>query len=124
MDSRNHRQARASTGPAGAVSGRLTELLAAIDRPSALAFVDQQIGPVLVYDREHGSDLTDQLERALDELASQPLDRPTTPRPLPPGVMHALELLNADLDRPSDRLALHLALKLHRTHTGRGVASP
>jgi hypothetical protein len=106
------------------MSGRLRELLAAIDRPAALAFVDQQIGPVLVYDREHGSDLTDQLEGALDELASQPLDRPTTPRPLPPGAMHGLELLNADLDRPSDRLALHLALKLHRTHAGRGVASP
>ena len=112
------------------MSGRLTELLAAIDRPSALAFVEEQIGVVLVYDEKHDSDLTDQLEQALDELASQPLDRPTTARPLAPGVRHALELLNADLDRPSDRLALHLALKLHRMHAGaprgrRGeVASP
>jgi hypothetical protein len=113
------------------MSGRLAELLAAIDRPSALAFVDEQIGPLLAYDREHGSDLTDQLERALDDLASRPLDPPAAPepRPLPPGVGQALELLRADLDRPSDRLALHLALKLHRTRTrepgaGRpGVAS-
>jgi hypothetical protein len=100
------------------MSGRLTELLAGIDRPSALAFVEEQIGLLLVYDDEHGSDLTDQLEQALDELASQPLDRPTTARPLPPDVKHALELLTADLDRPSDRLALHLALKLHRMHAG------
>jgi hypothetical protein len=112
------------------MSGRLTELLAAIHRPSALAFVEEQIGVVLVYDSEHGSDLTDQLEQALDELASQPLDRPTTTGPLPPGVVHALELLNADLERPSDRLALHLALKLHGMHAGArggrrgGVASP
>jgi hypothetical protein len=104
------------------MSGGLTELLAAIDRPSALAFVEEQIGVVLVYDSEHGSDLTDQLEQALDELASQPLDRPTTPRPLPPDVMHALDLLNADLDRPSDRLALHLALKLHRSSASRSRA--
>jgi hypothetical protein len=112
------------------MSGRLTELLAAIDRRSALAFVDQQIGPLLAYDKEHGSDLTDRLERVLDDLASQPVDRPTTPRLLSPGVVHALELLNADLDRPSDRLALHLALKLHGLHAAqrggrrRGVASP
>jgi hypothetical protein len=110
------------------MSGRLTELLA--DRPSALAFVGEQIGVVLVYDEEHGSNLTGQLEQALDELASRPLDRPATPRPHPPGVTHALELLNADLDRPSDRLALHLALKLHRMHAGAldarrgGLASP
>jgi hypothetical protein len=112
------------------MSGRLTELLAAIDRSSALAFVDEQVGPLLAYDGEHGSDLTDQLERALDDRASQPLDPPTAPRPLPAGVMQALDLLGADLDRPSDRLALHLALKLHRIHAPqpggrrRGVANP
>jgi hypothetical protein len=112
------------------MSGRLPELLAAIDRLAAFAFVEEQIGVVLVYDEEHGSDLTSQLEQALDELASQPLDRPTTQRPLAPGVIHALELLNADLDRPSDRLALHLAFKLHRMHAGApggrrgGMASP
>lgn len=128
MERAEHRQPPTSTRPAGAMSGRLAELLAAIDRPSALAFVEEQIGVVLVYDEEHGSDLTGQLEQALD--ASQPPDRPTTAGPLPPGVMHALELLHADLDRPSDRLALHLALKLHRMHAGApggrrgGVASP
>jgi hypothetical protein len=111
------------------MKGRLTELLAAIDRPSALLFVEEQIGPLLAHDREHGRDLAGQLEQALDDLAGQPLDPPTTPRPLPGGVVHALELLNADLDRPSDRLAIHLALKLHRMHTRdpgaprRGVAS-
>jgi hypothetical protein len=113
------------------MSGRLNELLAAIDRSSALVFVDEQIGPLLAYDTEHGSDLTEQLERALDDLAGRPLDPPATPPPAPlsPGVRRALELLGADLDRPSDRLALHLALKLHRLHAGerggprRGVAS-
>ena len=114
------------------MSGRLTELLAAIDRPSALRFVDEQLGPVLAYDRDHGTDLTDQLERTLEGLASRPLDPPASPQPepTPPGVRTALELLHADLDRPSDRLALHLALKLHRLHAGergprrRGVVSP
>src|SRR5688572_28080394 len=90
-ESRIHRPPPTSTRPAGSMSGRLAELLAAIDRPSALAFVEEQIGVVLVYDEEHGSDLTDQLELALDELARQPLDQPTTAGPLPPGVMHALE---------------------------------
>ena len=52
------------------MSGRLIKLLAAIDRHSALAFADAQIGPVLNHDREHGSDLTDQLERALDDLSA------------------------------------------------------
>ena len=114
------------------MSGRLTELLAAIDRSSALAFVDEQIGPLLAYDREHASDLTDQLERALDDLASRPLDPPATPEPgpLPAAVGRALDLLHSDLDRPSDRLALHLALKLHRLYARErgsrrgGVASP
>jgi hypothetical protein len=90
-EGRIHREARTSTRSTGAMSGRLIELLAAIDRPSALAFVDRQIGLLLAYDNQHDSDLTDQLERALDELASLPLDRPTTPRELPHGVMHALE---------------------------------
>ena len=112
------------------MTDRLTALLGAIDRPSALAFVDEQIGPLLAYDREHGSDLTDQLERALDDLAGRALDPPPAPLPRSPGVEQALELLVADLDRPSDRLALHLALKLHRLHARqpggrrRGVVSP
>ena len=115
MESRNRRQ------PRTLVSGsRLVELLAAIDRPSALAFIDEQIGAVLDYDSEHGSDLTAQLEQALDDFASQRLDPPHPQlRPLPIGVIHALELLDADLNRPSDRLALHLALKLRRLHSGR-----
>jgi hypothetical protein len=43
--------------------------------PCALAFVDQQIGLLLAYDNEHDSDLTDQLERALDEPASHSIGR-------------------------------------------------
>ena len=101
------------------MSGRLTELLAAIDRPCALAFVDQQIGLLLAYDNEHDSDLTDQLERALDELASQPLDRPTTPARTP-AWRDARPRAAERRPQPSDRLALHLALKLHRMQTAAG----
>jgi DNA-binding PucR family transcriptional regulator len=118
VESRIHRQARTSTNrPGRAVSGRLSELLRAIDRPAARAFVEEQIGPLLAYDSSNGSDLADQLERALDDLASQPLEAPSTPHPLSAGVMQALELLGADLNRPSDRLTLHLALKLHGIHS-------
>lgn len=114
------------------MSDGLTELLAAIDRSTALVFVDEQLGPLLAHDRRHGTDLTGELERTLDDLASRPIDRPasTPPGPLPAGVGQALELLGADLDRPADRLVLHVALKLHRLHAGerggprRGVATP
>ena len=114
------------------MSGRLEELLAAVDRSSALVFVEDQLGPLLAYDRRHGTDLTGELERTLDDLASRPLDRPASarPAPLPAGVGQALELLGADLDRPPDRLALHLALKLRTLHAGdpgrrrRGAATP
>jgi hypothetical protein len=113
------------------MSGRLTELLAAIDRSTALVFVDEQLGPLLAHDRRRGTDLTGELERTLDDLASRPIDWPgTRPGPLPAEVGQALELLGADLDRPADRLALHIALKLRRLHAGerggprRGVATP
>jgi sugar diacid utilization regulator len=92
----------------------LVGLLETIDRRRAAAFVTSQIGPLLSYDRAHGTHLADVLEIGLDipdrEEAARAayMHRNTLRRHL----NHALELIDRDLTHPDERLAVHLALKL------------
>ena len=94
----------------------LRRLLATLDARSAIAFVEAQLAPLAAYDLEHGTTLERVLELALDHE-----DRATAARA---AFMHrntfrrqlgkARELLEADLDAPEERLAVHVALKLRR----------
>jgi sugar diacid utilization regulator len=92
----------------------LLGLLETLDRRRAAAFVTSQIGPLLTYDRAHGSHLADVLEIGLDmpdrnEAAKAAyMHRNTLRRHL----NHALELVDRDLSHPDERLAVHVALKL------------
>jgi PucR C-terminal helix-turn-helix domain len=87
-----------------------------LDRQPALAFLDGTIGGLLRHDADRGSDLAHILELALDfprrddAAHAGYMHRNTFRRRL----NHALELVEADLEDPDDRLALHVALKLRR----------
>ncbi len=92
----------------------LRPVLEMVDVRDASALVDDQLAKLAAYDREHGTDLQRVLELALDhdsrnEAASAAfMHRNTFRRQL----RTALEFVDADLDCPEERLALHLALKL------------
>lgn len=94
----------------------LARLLDHVSPPSARAFVNQCVGRLTEHDRRHGSSLTHTLELALqhprrdDAARAAFMHRNTFRRRL----QQALELIDADLDDPDQRLALHVALKLQR----------
>lgn len=94
----------------------LDRLLEGINPARAQAFVGQCVGTLLAYDERHGSGLASTLELALeyprrdDAARAAFMHRNTFRRRL----QQALELIDADLDDPDQRLALHVALKLHR----------
>jgi len=89
-------------------------LLARVDERAAAAFVEHELAELAAYDREHGTDLLRILELALDHqdrgsaADAAYMHRNTFRRQL----ATALRLLDADLEQPEERLALHLALKL------------
>jgi sugar diacid utilization regulator len=80
----------------------------------ARRFVDDRVGALIAWDREHGSDLLLVLEAALDlprlDQAAQRcfMHRNTFRQRL----KLALEVLGESLDEPNARLAAHVALKL------------
>jgi DNA-binding PucR family transcriptional regulator len=92
----------------------LASLLATIEPREALAFVEGQLAPLRRYDHEHGTNLQRVLELALDHENRNAaahaafLHRNTFRRQL----ARALELIDADLSCPEERLALHVALKM------------
>lgn len=94
----------------------LDRLLENVNPARAQSFVNQWVGALLAYDKRHGTSLASTLELALenprrDEAARAAfMHRNTFRRRL----QQALELISADLDDPDQRLALHVALKLHR----------
>lgn len=94
----------------------LDRLLENVSPARAQSFVNQCVGALLAYDERHGTSLASTLELALenprrDEAARAAfMHRNTFRRRL----QQALELIGADLDDPDQRLALHVALKLHR----------
>jgi sugar diacid utilization regulator len=100
-----------------ALEGLLSE---SVDPAEARRFVDDLLGALIAWDREHRSDLRRVLEAALDfprhDLAAQRcfMHRNTFRHRL----QRARDLLGEDLDDPQTRLAVHVALKLHRVAAG------
>jgi hypothetical protein len=95
-------------------------LLERLDARDATAFVQEQLAGLAAYDREHGTSLLRVLELALDlpdrNAAARAafMHRNTVRRQL----RTALDLIDADLDCPEERLALHLALKMRALGLG------
>jgi len=89
-------------------------LTRSLPQPEASRFVEDRLGRLIAWDRQHGSDLLRVLEAALDtprhEEAARRcyMHRNTFRRHL----RQATALLHADLDDPNVRLAVHVALKL------------
>jgi len=100
-------------------------LLEQLDAGDATTFVQEQLATLSAHDREHGTDLLRVVELALDHR-----DRNAAARA---AFMHrntfrrqlrgALKLIDADLECPEDRLALHLALKMRTLARGRARLS-
>jgi hypothetical protein len=103
----------------------LDRLLENVAAARAQSFVGQCVGPLLAYDERHGTDLATTLELALeyprrdDAARAAFMHRNTFRRRL----QQALQLIDADLDDPDQRLALHVALKLQR-HPGMATTQP
>jgi sugar diacid utilization regulator len=89
-------------------------LLETLEPRQTAGFVEEQLAGLRAYDRGHGTNLQRVLELALDH--------PNRNRAASAAFMHrntfrrqlgkALELVDADLGDPVERLALHVALKL------------
>jgi DNA-binding PucR family transcriptional regulator len=103
----------------------LAWLLETLDVHAASVFVDEQLAGLRAYDRERGTNLQRVLELALDhenrnEAARAAfMHRNTFRRQLG----KALELIDADLECPDERLALHLALKMRALTSSPGALS-
>jgi sugar diacid utilization regulator len=87
-----------------------------LDAASARRFVDEQLGRLIAWDRARQTDLLSVLEAALDfprhdQAASRCFMHRNTFRHR---LQQAGEVLGATLDDPDERLAVHVALKLHR----------
>jgi sugar diacid utilization regulator len=91
-------------------------LIDGLDRRRAEDFLRRRLCRLLRHDRDHGTDLAQVLELALDH--------PRRDDAAHAGFMHrntfrrhltqALELVDTDLNDPDERLTLHVALKLRR----------
>jgi DNA-binding PucR family transcriptional regulator len=91
-----------------------------LDARHATVFVEQQLGKLAQYDHKQGTNLQRVVELALDyhnrnrAADAAFMHRNTFRRQL----RTALSLLDADLDCPQERLALHLALKIRAARGG------
>jgi DNA-binding PucR family transcriptional regulator len=84
--------------------------------PEAQRFVEDRLGSLIAWDRERGSDLLRVVEAALDfprhdQAASRCYMHRNTFRHR---LRLAMQVLGDGLEDPGARLAVHLALKLHR----------
>lgn len=104
-------------GSEGVVSARrcgLAHLFEGVEPRRAWAFVEEQLETLAAYDQEHGTNLLRVLELALDHHDRNAaanaafMHRNTFRRQL----RNALEAMDADIESPEERLALHLALKM------------
>jgi sugar diacid utilization regulator len=87
-----------------------------LDGAAARRFVDEQLQPLIAWDRERRADLLSVLEAALDfprhdQAASRCFMHRNTFRHR---LQQAGEVLGTTLDDPDERLAVHVALKLRR----------
>lgn len=87
-----------------------------LDAAAARRFVDEQLERLTAWDREHRTDLLSVLEAALDlprhdQAASSCFMHRNTFRHR---LQQAEEVLGTKLQDPDERLAVHVALKLHR----------
>jgi sugar diacid utilization regulator len=87
-----------------------------LDGAAARRFVDEQLGPLAEWDREHRTDLLSVLEAELDfprhdQAARSCFMHRNTFRHR---VHQAREVLGDTLEDPDARLAVHVALKLHK----------
>jgi PucR C-terminal helix-turn-helix domain len=95
-------------------------LLERLDAGDATTFVEEQLATLAAHDREHGTDLLRVVELALDHRDRNAaaraafMHRNTFRRRL----RRALKLIDADLECPEERLALHLALKMRTLARG------
>ncbi|MDP9136036.1 MAG: helix-turn-helix domain-containing protein, partial [Actinomycetota bacterium] len=100
-----------------------------LDGSAARRFVDEQLGPLIDWDREHRTDLLTVLEAELDfprhdQAARSCFMHRNTFRHR---VHQAREVLGDTLEDPDVRLAMHVALKLRRLLAGPsldGTAAP
>lgn len=100
-----------------------------LDGSAARGFVDEQLGPLIDWDREHRTDLLSVLEAELDfprhdQAARSCFMHRNTFRHR---VHQAREVLGDALEDPDVRLAVHVALKLRRLLAGPsldGTAAP
>jgi len=87
-----------------------------LDAATARRFVDEQLGRLLVWDHQHQTDLLSVMEAAFDyprhdQAASRCFMHRNTFRHR---LQQAGEVLGATLEDPNERLAVHVALKVHR----------
>jgi len=97
-----------------------------LDVAEAGRFVDEQLQPLIAWDREHRTDLLSVLEAALDfprhdQAASRCFMHRNTFRHR---LQQAGEVLGTMLDDPDERLAVHVALKLRRLLTASSPDEP
>jgi PucR C-terminal helix-turn-helix domain/GGDEF-like domain len=91
-----------------------------VEPAAAIDFVERQLGPLIEWDRQHGTDLLGVLEAALDfprhDRAAQRcfMHRNTFRHRL----RHATELLGERMEGADARLAVHVALRLRRLAGG------
>jgi len=103
----------------------LVHLLEGVEPRQAGAFVEEQLETLAAYDQEHGTNLLRVLELALDHpdrnaaASAAFMHRNTFRRQL----RTALEAMDADIDSPEERLALHLALKMRAVRAAGGPRS-
>jgi DNA-binding PucR family transcriptional regulator len=120
-----HADAGGGEGPIRAQRHSLAWLLETLDARAASVFVEDQLAGLRAYDREHGTNLQRVLELALDHenrnaaARAAFMHRNTFRRRLG----KALELIDADLARPEERLAVHVALKMRARFSPSGAPS-
>ncbi len=98
-----------------------------LDSPEMESFCEETVGPIVSYDRKHGSELTRTLEVYLDCLGSWSQAAEVLnvhPNTLGYRMTRISDLLGVDLRSPEQRLNIELALKILRLREARRGPTP